>query len=303
MRYEAEEVDDAVFSDISVLTSGDAGTPTISTSGSAPATFDWTPAVVAGEADFTATDIKLAPPVIHTDALSTTATSVSYDMLEKPKEKAAKPMAEPAAPAAPSAPTASKKDLPPTPPPPTEKAGTLTAGEIHDFSKWDLWEDIADTDLNAWQGYWGITPQNRFSVQLINEQGWPLVDKEVELRDQSGTTIWTARTDNTGKAELWSGIYGLDEATSHTLTATVNGQKYPLETANMFHAGVNTRTIPVACGAPNLLDVMFVVDATGSMGDEINYLKAELEDVINRVKANDAELEVNLGSVFYRDHG
>jgi hypothetical protein len=46
-----------------------------------------------------------------------------------------------------------------------------------------------------------------------------------------------------------------------------------------------------------------VVDATGSMGDEIQYLQAELGDVIARVKDSLASSTIRLGSVFYRDAG
>lgn len=183
------------------------------------------------------------------------------------------------------------------------KAGTLTAGEIHDFSKWKLWEDLAETDLNAWQAYWQVTPQNRYAVQLMNDEGWPLVDKEISLVDAAGATIYTARTDNTGKAELWSDLFGMDAQSATRLVATVDGTPLALDKPKLFHDGVNTLIAPVPCGAPNALDIMFVVDATGSMGDEINYLKAELADVISRAQGTDAELQINLGSIFYRDHG
>ncbi|MEM6700161.1 MAG: carboxypeptidase-like regulatory domain-containing protein, partial [Bacteroidota bacterium] len=45
-------------------------------------------------------------------------------------------------------------------------AGTLTAGEIHDFSKWKLWEDIAADKLEQWQLHWKINPSERYTVQL-----------------------------------------------------------------------------------------------------------------------------------------
>ena len=46
---------------------------------------------------------------------------------------------------------------------------------------------------------------------------------------------------------------------------------------------------------------MLVVDVTGSMGDEINFLKAELADVINRIAANDSDTVIKLAMLFYRD--
>ena len=49
------------------------------------------------------------------------------------------------------------------------------------------------------------------------------------------------------------------------------------------------------------LDVMFTVDATGSMADEINYLKAELENIITRLDSSISKKR--LGLLFYRDVG
>ncbi len=50
-------------------------------------------------------------------------------------------------------------------------------------------------------------------------------------------------------------------------------------------------------------DILFVVDATGSMGDEIEYLKSELLDVTRRVKEENSALDLRMGAVFYRDEG
>jgi hypothetical protein len=46
-----------------------------------------------------------------------------------------------------------------------------------------------------------------------------------------------------------------------------------------------------------------VVDATGSMGDEIEFLKLELEDVIRNTMEQHGTLSLRASSVFYRDKG
>jgi hypothetical protein len=51
------------------------------------------------------------------------------------------------------------------------------------------------------------------------------------------------------------------------------------------------------------LDLMFVIDTTGSMGDELSYLQTELEDVIKRVKNGNAQIPTRLSVNFYRDYG
>lgn len=183
-------------------------------------------------------------------------------------------------------------------------AGQLTAGEIHDFSKWTLWQDIASETLKRWQYYWGIRPVERYMVQLMTEDGQAIVDQEVFLQNKQGKVLWTSRTDNTGKAELWAHLF--EEGTSNkkvnlTITTIYNGQEYRRKKAKTFAKGKNTIRIPMACQQTAWADIAFVVDATGSMGDEIEYLKVELNDVIQKIKEKQQGLTLNLGSVFYRD--
>jgi Mg-chelatase subunit ChlD len=51
------------------------------------------------------------------------------------------------------------------------------------------------------------------------------------------------------------------------------------------------------------LDIGFLVDATGSMGDEMTFLKSELKDIVRRVSAAEPELDIRVSVVFYRDRG
>jgi Mg-chelatase subunit ChlD len=51
----------------------------------------------------------------------------------------------------------------------------------------------------------------------------------------------------------------------------------------------------------NDIDIMFTVDATGSMGDEIAYLKSELKNIMSRIDTSIEQKRVAL--TFYRDHG
>jgi hypothetical protein len=61
------------------------------------------------------------------------------------------------------------------------------------------------------------------------------------------------------------------------------------------------------CGTtPNVstrADIAFVVDATGSMLDEINFLKNDLEDIINKAASVRSGLTMRTAALFYRDEG
>jgi hypothetical protein len=213
------------------------------------------------------------------------------------------PLAEPAVFMAVS-PAPSTTTPKPAPAQPAPKAGLLTAGEWNDLDNWAKhWTDLlTDGEIDAHQTMYGFYPRHRYSVLLQNKEGFPIVDASVTLTEGQGTPVWEARTDNTGKAELW---YALNEKTDKApklnLTAWIDGKKHALGTAKPFAEGINQHQINRECRSSKLLDIVWAVDATGSMSDEIDYLKTELYDVIGRVKSSNPNLTVRMGSVFYRD--
>lgn len=189
---------------------------------------------------------------------------------------------------------------------PSPRAGLLTAGEWNDLHNWNRhWLDIlADGEADSYQNMYGFFPKQRYAVMVTNENGFPVADAPVQLKDKSGKTLWQSRTDNTGKAELWAGLYTTEKMES-TLTAdvTVKGKGFQLQDLKPAKEGFNYLKINTECNAPKNVDIFWVVDATGSMGDEIDYLKTELLDVIGRAKSRNPELNYRMGTVFYRDKG
>jgi hypothetical protein len=184
------------------------------------------------------------------------------------------------------------------------KANMLTATEINDFGKWNLWEDYAENDFKLFTQLWQIKPVERFAVLIKNEQHYAMPNVAVTLIDANGKELWNAITDNTGRAELWNYFNTKDSVATYPLQVIVkNGsQVFKQEPINAFkQQGVQNISINAPCNNSNIIDIAFVVDATGSMGDEIKYLQAELTNIINTTKANHKNLKINLGSVFYRD--
>lgn len=185
------------------------------------------------------------------------------------------------------------------------KAGRLTAGEINDFSKWELWNDISENELSKYKDIWAVYPKERYAVQAVSEQGFPIVDATVTL-NIDGKIIWNAKTDNTGKAELWNVLFNQNNAKKRENTPLKASIKYKgienkLPQLKRFEEGINIITFKQDCNYTKNVDIAFVVDATGSMGDEIDFLKVELLDVIDRVQTTYKDLNIRLGNVFYRD--
>lgn len=184
------------------------------------------------------------------------------------------------------------------------KPGQLTAGEVNDFSHFEYWQDLTERELENWKNHWQVNPVYRFSIILTNPDGFPIINRKVYLRDSAGKALWSARTDNTGRAELW---YNPEELNQQRiplgLKITDENKNVLAENPVEFKNGVNLFSFDENCGFSEKVDIAFMIDATGSMGDELRYLQAELYDVIDNTKRELQDSELRIGSVFYRDHG
>lgn len=179
------------------------------------------------------------------------------------------------------------------------RPGQLTASELNDFSKWELWKEIKQEDLKDMQDFWKLNPVYRYSVQVKGNDNRPLPDAATELVDNKGSVIWRSRTDNTGKAELWSGMTDGKNKHVKSIRVIYESETYTHYDPHDFSSGINLMILPVQCNEPSTTDIMFVVDATGSMDDEIVYLKSELDDIISSVKESNPALNTRTASVFY----
>lgn len=186
-----------------------------------------------------------------------------------------------------------------------EKAGQLTAGFWRDLDNWDKWKETnKNAAIAAHQKTWNFYPENRFSVRYVNTKGEPVIGEKVELKDAKGNVIWTAVTDNSGKVELWSNLNSsISEKPSEYKVKITIGERVFESNVKSGMGVPEIVNIPVASKTVPVAEIAFVVDATGSMGDEIKFLQAEILDVISRVKKTNQCIDFKMGSVFYRDRG
>lgn len=182
----------------------------------------------------------------------------------------------------------------------SDTSGLITAGEWNDLDHWDFWKNLFEKpEFSDKPAYWSFFTNNRVSV-LVTKNNHPVYDGKVELK-KNGNTVWTAKTDNLGKAELWIGLSQEDNS--------VNLSKYDLfvndqeisASLKFFEYGINKIQISSGSTSSKRVDISFIVDATGSMGDELEFLKEDLKDVIQQVESNNTALDIRTSSVFYRD--
>ena len=174
-------------------------------------------------------------------------------------------------------------------------AGLLTAGEWNDNLHWSFWQDLyqLNSEWETIRKKWNKTYAERVYATVTNG-GKPLENAKVVLSDEQGDTIWTAVTDNDGKCYLF---YPSSETGAKKVTASLGAAK---KTSDL-NGNIAAIDLESSSDATKSLDLMLVFDTTGSMGDELAYLQKELEDVINTVVKNNANLPTRLSVNFYRD--
>ena len=194
--------------------------------------------------------------------------------------------------------------MPPRPHPrprPQPQAGQLTAGEHDDLLNPELYADyVRRSNLGqAIPDLPRVDTQRTLTVAVNDRAGRPVPFANVELACADGGRITLATTadgkvtffpevDQLGR-DVWVRTRGEDWRTV-SIPATRGAQRIDF-------------TVDRVAQAVRKLDLMLVIDTTGSMGDEIRYLQSELDAIIDGVKARHPQLDLRLGFVFYRDLG
>ena len=189
---------------------------------------------------------------------------------------------------------------------PGGQAGILTAGEWNDLDRWDFWSGLmASDEYKSMPRYWGLYTPRRVAVRVADASGKRLPAVRIVL-EQNQKAVWSTLTDNLGEASLWVDPFK-EQASADNLAIVIDGVRQngaPKVTpfnVKQEEADVNFYIIDKAKEAEKKADVAFIVDATGSMGDEIEFLKKDLLDILDRVKGGQGEITLRTGTVFYRD--
>ena len=184
--------------------------------------------------------------------------------------------------------------------PASEHAGQITAGHWRDLDHWEDWQKTnQDSRVAAYQTQWGIMPGPLLGLQLKDLENNPLAYVNIVLKNKSGLALWHSCTDEAGRAWFWPTAFAQKETSDLQIEVM---QKTYADVQPYFNSQ-KAYKIDVMATESHIAEIGFVVDATGSMGDEIRYLQAELMDVISRVRRKNKCMEIRTGSVFYRDHG
>ena len=194
--------------------------------------------------------------------------------------------------------------------PVTIPAGQLTAAEWNDIEHFEDWlklfEDYQDTESNGVffpyvqsTKVWNLPYAYMLPVSVTSGAN-PVSGARVEWLGEDGV-LFSAVTDAKGMAYL----YGYEAyGEPHSLRISHGAETKTLSFGEVaLENGAVAVELTTASDKQNVIELMFVIDTTGSMSDELSYIKAEVDDVIARVKESNPGVTVRLALMFYRDKG
>ncbi len=187
------------------------------------------------------------------------------------------------------------------PPRPQPQSGLLTAGEHDDLLNPELYAEYV---RNSGVGQTvrdlpRVDTTRLLTVELRDDKGRSVPFAEVELRCSDGNSL-KLNTVADGSVVFFPG----HDALSQQVWVRAGGSAWRMVTLSS-DPGVQTVTITSRRAAPQVtkLDLALVVDVTGSMSDELQFLQTELATIVSDLKQRHSDLDIRVGFTFYRDEG
>ncbi len=187
------------------------------------------------------------------------------------------------------------------------QAGLLTAGEhddllnpllyAHYIKRSDLGQKIRDLPT--------LDTSRLLTIEVTDDGGTPMPFAKVEITCSDGNKL-ALTTQANGRAIFFPELDRLSPDMTIRVTQVGDGVVKPRPYKLSSQAGSDALSMVVQKGtaqAVRKMDLVLVVDTTGSMGDELRFLQVELDAILDRLKKRHANVDIQLGFVFYRDVG
>ncbi|MCY4631628.1 MAG: VWA domain-containing protein, partial [bacterium] len=171
---------------------------------------------------------------------------------------------------------------------------SLTGGAIDDNERFEDYLVYRQEILSLGIPVRDLDPAGRIVVTVTGRDGLPAAGTEVQVT--AGEVEATLRTTADGTVRFHPEAYGAGDG---PFTITAGGTSGEVSRGG----SLSLETDLPAAGDEVTLDVLFLLDATGSMADEIDQLKATIREVAQRIANLPAGVDLRIGMTLYRDVG
>lgn len=181
-------------------------------------------------------------------------------------------------------------------------AGLLTAASVADVDRWENYLGyLARHPYEREQ--LGLDMSRRLRVRVIDAHEHPVL--AAQLTFTGNGLNFTGQTHADGWYDFFPSVVAPGFAGSMVVRAQV--ESVGAEATVMVppqgdvQGPLVIRLPTVVVPPPPSLDLAFLIDVTGSMGDELRYVNREIANIVQRVQADVSGARVRVGATFYRD--
>jgi Mg-chelatase subunit ChlD len=171
---------------------------------------------------------------------------------------------------------------------------SLRAGSVDDNADLNGYREYNSRIVGSGVAQRAMDPSGRVVVTVTNADGKPASGAAVAVSASDGDITVMHATAN-GTIGFFPRAY---RSSQGPYTFAVGSTKVAASENENVALKLTSST-----KASNQLDVMFVIDATGSMGDEIIRLKSSFDSVANRINALEGQPNLRLAMTTFRDEG
>ena len=195
------------------------------------------------------------------------------------------------------------------------RAGTLTAGSLNDQKNLDDYRQyLSEAQQSpAGRNFPPFRLGERVLIEVKDSEGNGVSDAQVTVTQigkvegkDEGVLLdtWTRADGRTFFSTGWDAA-AIDQAGEATFELTVRppAGKPVVKTVSAAQSPWVVELDEITAKLPEQLDLALVVDTTGSMGDELNYLKVEFDNIVSRVHRMFPNVEQRYALICYRDEG
>ncbi|WP_298194484.1 vWA domain-containing protein [Novosphingobium sp.] len=179
------------------------------------------------------------------------------------------------------------------------QSGLLTAGDVDYLLNPGQYAAYAGRFLQAsGQSLPFYDTRSRVVIRVVDARGRPVPFAKAEVGRPGAPLHLLTAADGTAS------FYPRPDRIPQKTSVAVTGSAGSAQRAVAFSDGrVIEIALPGVAAAPRAMDLALVIDTTGSMGDEMAYIQAELDTIVARLKRNAGQIDLRIGVVLYRDEG
>jgi len=195
-------------------------------------------------------------------------------------------------------------------------AQQLTAGDVDDNLNFDHYLSYINHTLNNSDGVNpnSVLPEldlkDRITIRVIDSSGIGVSNAMVNIAvNGSDSNLISSRAGTDGIFRFFPTQDGANGASKFKATISSPDGKSSsvgvmIDLKTLGPSRMFTVTLPSYTSfLPDALDLVMVIDCTGSMGDELSYLRTEFSGIIGQIQANNPNVSMRFAIVVYRDEG